>query len=59
MLDDDDRLIDLMKELGRGAIYRGGEDKDAFLTRYAQGVIAWVILFAALWIVGYVVQQSR
>jgi hypothetical protein len=59
MLDEDDRPIDLMKELGRGAIYRGGEDKDAFLTGYAQGVIAWVILFAALWIVGYVVQQSR
>ena len=59
MLDDDDRPLDLMMELARGAIHRGGEDKEAFIMGYVQGVIVWVILFAALWIVGYVVQQSR
>ena len=51
--------FNLLDELARGAIYRGGEEKEQFLTGYAQGVVFWVVLMAALWIVGYIRQQLR
>jgi hypothetical protein len=51
--------FNLLDELARGAIYRGGEEKEQFLTGYAQGVVFWVVLMAALWIVGYIRQQFR
>jgi hypothetical protein len=51
--------FNLLDELARGAIYRGGEDKEQFLSGYAQGVIFWVVLMAGLWIVGYIRQQLR
>jgi hypothetical protein len=53
------KSFNLIDELARGAIYRGGEEKEQFLTGYAQGVVFWVVLFAALWIVGYVKQQFQ
>jgi len=51
--------FNLLDELARGAIYRGGQEKEQFLTGYAQGVVFWVVLMGALWIVGYIRQQFR
>jgi hypothetical protein len=51
--------FNLLDELARGAIYRGGEDKEQFLSGYAQGVIFWVVLMGGLWIVGFIRQQLR
>ena len=51
--------FNLIDELARGAIYRGGEEKEQFLTGYAQGVVFWVVLMAGLWIAGYIRQQLR
>lgn len=53
------RDFNLLDELARGAIYRGGEEKEQFLTGYAQGVVFWVVLMAGLWIAGYIRQQLR
>ena len=51
--------FNLLDELARVAIYRGGEDKEQFLSCYAQGVIFWVVLMGGLWIVGFIRQQLR
>jgi hypothetical protein len=62
MLDDKNdsgKPFNLLDELARGAIYRGGEEKERFLTGYAQGVVTWVVLFAVLWVIGFIRQQTR
>ena len=44
MFDDDNKKkFDLIDELARGAIYRGGEDQEQFLTGYAKGMVGCVV----------------
>jgi hypothetical protein len=51
--------FNLLDELARGAIYRGGEDKEQFLTGYAKGIVGCVLVYGALWVIGFIYQQYR
>ena len=48
----DPQEFNLLNELARGAIYRGGQSQESFLTGYAWGMILFVGLLVILFILG-------
>lgn len=44
--------FDLMQELARGAIYRGGESQENFLTGYTWGIILFVGMLVFFYVLG-------
>jgi tetrahydromethanopterin S-methyltransferase subunit F len=44
--------FDLIDEIGRGALYRGGEDADTFMSGYAVGFLGGLLLLIVLFVTG-------
>ena len=44
--------FDLMKEISRGALYRGGDDMRSFLSGYAWGAVFFIGLIVGLSLLG-------
>jgi len=44
--------FDLIDEIGRGALYRGGEDADNFMSGYAVGFLGGLLLLIILFVIG-------
>lgn len=57
--DNNKKKFDLIDELARGAIYRGGEDQEQFLIGYGKGMIGCVVFCVVMWVVGSIVQHFR
>ena len=44
--------FNLLHEIGRGALYRGGEDAEDFLAGYGWGTLGYIAVLVVLWIIG-------
>lgn len=47
-----DREFNLMDELSRGIIYRGGKELEDYMEGYAFGILFWILVLAFLFILG-------
>ena len=44
--------FNLIDEIGRGALYRGGEDADTFMSGYAVGFLGGLLLLIVMFVIG-------